>query len=306
MPLLRFLFRPATAFGVAMAVFAALLVARTARDLAARFTDAGVPVLEVEYERVFRGAAGRRPRLVETGTHFIADDGRYRRDATALAAPGGAVRRRTSEIWLPPEGAGLDAGAPMEIGVAPDRAPVERIAIDHDTGRAVCGPLEFAWQSPSEYAALLRGDAPAPTSPEPEQAGLPRPEPVYVDSPAESLGMEDHRSDARARDTAVVADAGRGRPDHDRVLGGRPARDTAPAADRGRALRQGLFRKRLLHAREVGHRDRRSVRLLRRACRLRRARPVPEPTSRREVSTRRRRSAPVGRLTECARAARGA
>lgn len=190
MPLLRFLFRPATALGVAMAVFAALLVARTARDLVARFTDAGVPVLEVEYERVFRGAAGRRPRLVETGTHFIADDGRYRRDATALAAPDGAVRRRTSEIWLPPEGAGLDAGAPMEIGVAPDRAPVERIAIDRDTGRAVRGPLEFAWQSPSEYAALLRGDAPAPTSPEPEQAGLPRPEPVYVDSPAESLGWK--------------------------------------------------------------------------------------------------------------------
>ena len=138
-----------------------MVTAFVAMDLSAQIRRRGTAVLEVAYERVSRDAAGGERWLVETGTHFIADDGRYRRDTTALVGPdGGAIDERTTEIWLPPEGGGLDAWAPAgiraELGMEP-RAQAERITINHDLGRAVRGPLELLWRPPSAFAALLPG-----------------------------------------------------------------------------------------------------------------------------------------------------
>lgn len=157
MTVLRFLARPTTALWAA-AVVVTMFVAM---DLSAQLRRRGPAVLEVAYERVSRAAAGGERRLVETGTHFIADDGRYRRDTTALVGlDGGAIDERTTEIWLPPEGGGLDAWAPAgiraELGMEP-RAQAERITINHDLGRAVRGPLELLWRPPSAFAALLPG-----------------------------------------------------------------------------------------------------------------------------------------------------
>lgn len=165
MTVLRFLARPTTALWAAAAVVTAFV----AMDLSAHLRRRGPAVLEVAYERVSRDAAGGERRLVETGTHFIADDGRYRRDTTALVGlDGGAIDERTTEIWLPPEGGGLDAWTPAgiraELGMEP-RAPAERITINHDLGRAVRGPLELLWRPPSVFAALLPG-GPVLTPPE--------------------------------------------------------------------------------------------------------------------------------------------
>ena len=165
MAVLRFLFRPATALWVAASVVTTFV----ALDLVARLRRLGPAVLEVKYERVSRDAARGERRLVERGTHFIADDGRYRRDMTALVGPdGGAADRRTTEIRLPPEGGGPDtrtpAGTGADLGSEPG-AQAERITIDHHMGRAVRGPLELLWRPPSEFATLLPGEPPL-TSPE--------------------------------------------------------------------------------------------------------------------------------------------
>ena len=99
---LRFVMRPSTAIGVALAYAAALAVN-------AWIAGRGVPALEVEYERFCRGAGGRAAGVVETGTHYIAEDGRHRWDRTELLdAAGRPVNERTSEIRLP-SGRGLDA-----------------------------------------------------------------------------------------------------------------------------------------------------------------------------------------------------
>ena len=165
MAVLRFLFRPATALWVAASVVTTFV----ALDLAARLRRLGPAVLKVEYERVSRDAARGERRLVERGTHFIADDGRYRRDMTALVGPdGGAADRRTTEIRLPPEAGGPDTWTPAGIGAdlgSEPGAQAERIIIDHDMGRAVRGPLERLRRPPSEFAALLPGEPPL-TSPE--------------------------------------------------------------------------------------------------------------------------------------------
>lgn len=99
---LRFVMRPSTAIGVALAYAAALAVN-------AWIAGRGVPALEVEYERFCRGAGGGAAGVVETGTHYVAEDGRHRWDRTELLdAAGRPVNERTSEIRLP-SARGLDS-----------------------------------------------------------------------------------------------------------------------------------------------------------------------------------------------------
>ena len=108
---LRFVMRPSTAIGVALAYAAALAVN-------AWVAGRGVPAFEVEYERFCRNAGGGAAGVVETGTHYIAEDGRHRWDRTALLdVDGRPVNERTSEIRLP-SGRGLDAWS-LEPGFAP-------------------------------------------------------------------------------------------------------------------------------------------------------------------------------------------
>ena len=145
---LRFVMRPSTAIGVALAYAAALAVN-------AWIAGRGVPALEVEYERFCRGAGGGAAGVVETGTHYVAEDGRHRRDRTEfLDAAGRRVNERSSEIRLP-SGRGPAARSLERAGSG------QRITIRHDVERAVIGPLEpMRWSTPPRYASPLPGGAP--------------------------------------------------------------------------------------------------------------------------------------------------
>lgn len=145
---LRFVMRPSTAIGVALAYAAALAVN-------AWIAGRGVPALKVEYERFCRDADGGAAGVVETGTHYIAEDGRHRRDRTELLDAGGRlVNERTSEIRLP-AGRGPAARSLERAGSG------QRITIRHDVERAVIGPLEpMRWSTPPRYASPLPGGAP--------------------------------------------------------------------------------------------------------------------------------------------------
>lgn len=165
----RLAFQPTTALWAVIAVLMTFIVL----DVSAQFRNRGRDVLEVRYDRAAHDVTTGETRLLETGAHFIADDGRYRRDLTTLVAPdGGDVDQRTSEIWIPPEGVSLDAWIPPGVGAEFDLAPAnflaERITLDHEMRVAVRGPLGMVWQPPSEYAS------PLPIEPE---TGIPPPAP---------------------------------------------------------------------------------------------------------------------------------
>ena len=143
---LRFVMRPSTAIGVALLYAAALAVN-------AHVAGRGVPVLEVDYERFRRDAGGGAAGVVETGTHYIAEDGRYRRDRTVLLdVDGRPVHERTSEIHLP-SGRGPDARNPERAGVG------ERITIRHDVERVVIGPLDPVPETPEFIPSLDGSDS---------------------------------------------------------------------------------------------------------------------------------------------------
>ncbi len=174
---LRFVMRPSTAIGVALLYAAALAVN-------AHVAGRGVPALEVDYERFLRNAGGGAAGVVETGTHYIAEDGRYRRDRTVLLdVDGRPVHERTSEIHLP-SGRGPDARNPERAGVG------ERITIRHDVERVVIGPLETTWSAPPRYAPPLPGGTPDPVPETPEFIpSLDGPDSVPSSEGTESLGI---------------------------------------------------------------------------------------------------------------------
>lgn len=170
---LRFVMRPSTAVGVALLYAAALAVN-------AHVAGRGVPALEVDYERFLRNAGGGAAGVVETGTHYIAEDGRHRWDRTVLLdVDGRPVHERISEIRLP-SGRGPDARSLERAGVG------ERITIRHDVERVVIGPLETTWSAPPWYAPPLPGGTPDPMPPMPET-------PAFIpslDGPDSALSFE--------------------------------------------------------------------------------------------------------------------
>lgn len=109
---------------------AALLALASPPDYAAA---QGVSAVRVEYEK--RSATSETGwTVVETGTHMIADDGRYRLDRVVAG-------ERTTRIHLPDRG--------------------ERIDINHSLGVGVRGPLTGAFAVPAEkpLSRMLRGGA---------------------------------------------------------------------------------------------------------------------------------------------------
>lgn len=163
---LRFVMRPSTAIGVALLYAAALAVN-------AHVAGRGVPALEVDYERFLRNAGGGAAGVVETGTHYIAEDGRHRWDRTVLLdVDGRPVHERTSEIRLP-SGRGPDARSPERAGVG------ERITIRHDVERVVIGPLDPAPETPA-FIPSLDGPDSAPSFEGIESLGSRRIGPVMV------------------------------------------------------------------------------------------------------------------------------
>ena len=147
---------PTTALWVAVIV----VMGFVAFDVSAQFGNRGAGAFEMEFERFLRNGETGENILVETGTHFVTDDGRYRRDSTMLRSwDGRDINERTSEIWIPPEGQTFATWIPPDISeqlnLALPLTQAERITINHDMGIAVRGPFDRMWEPPSRYASTL-------------------------------------------------------------------------------------------------------------------------------------------------------
>lgn len=153
---LKLALKPTTALWVVLAVVMTFVVL----DVSAQFRNRGADAFEVQYERFLYNAQTGENQLVEVGTHFVADDGRYRVDAAKFRAPDGReINERTSEIWIPPAGETFATWIPPDISeqlnVEHPRFPAERITINHDMEVVVRGPFDRMWEPPSEYASMM-------------------------------------------------------------------------------------------------------------------------------------------------------